>query len=234
MRAYTLPPVQFAFRDDQSRSDKLRGLVDFGPYRDLKSTPTFGFVFPVEFRDFANNLVAAPTLGAKPFTGKPLRPNQMAFTQNFPKWHTSLMKAWYGNAATKENDFAYDWLPKRDAAYDALAIFERMHQGKVNGFLCQWFNPLAWWGRRALRDDQELACERRPVRQLAGIADATPGGDDDVRLGDVDVAEGLFDELQDLDEAAMLVLRRLVAGGNGVFVGAGDFNQHILPQLRVP
>ncbi|AVS60758.1 ATP-dependent helicase [Paracidovorax avenae] len=39
----------------------------------------------------------------------------------------------------------------------------------------------------------------------------------------------LFDELQDLDEAAMLVLRHLVAGGNGVFVGAGDFNQHILP-----
>ncbi len=39
----------------------------------------------------------------------------------------------------------------------------------------------------------------------------------------------LFDELQDLDEAALLVLRHLVAGGNGVFVGAGDFNQHILP-----
>ena len=39
----------------------------------------------------------------------------------------------------------------------------------------------------------------------------------------------LFDELQDLDEAAMLVLRYLVRGGNGVFIGAGDFNQHILP-----
>ena len=39
----------------------------------------------------------------------------------------------------------------------------------------------------------------------------------------------LFDELQDLDEAAMLVLRTLVQGGNGIFVGAGDFNQHILP-----
>jgi len=39
----------------------------------------------------------------------------------------------------------------------------------------------------------------------------------------------LFDELQDLDEAAMLVLRHLVQGGNGLFVGAGDFNQHILP-----
>ena len=76
-------------------------------------------------------------------TGKALRPGQMAFTQNFPKWHTSLMKAYYGAAATKDNDFAYDWFPKRDGAYDVLAIFERMHQGKVNGFLVQGFNPLA-------------------------------------------------------------------------------------------
>ena len=76
-------------------------------------------------------------------TGKAIRPNQMAFTQNFPKWHTSLMKAYYGNAATKDNDFAYDWVPKRDGAYDVLAMFELMHQGKMNGFLCQGFNPLA-------------------------------------------------------------------------------------------
>ena len=39
----------------------------------------------------------------------------------------------------------------------------------------------------------------------------------------------LFDELQDLDEAAMQVLRHVVRAGNGQFVGAGDFNQHILP-----
>jgi formate dehydrogenase major subunit len=76
-------------------------------------------------------------------TGKAIRPNQMAFTQNFPKWHTSLMKAYYGNAATRENDFAYDWVPKRDGAYDVLAMFELMHQGKMNGFICQGFNPLA-------------------------------------------------------------------------------------------
>lgn len=75
--------------------------------------------------------------------GKPLRPNQMAFTQNFAKWHTSLMKAYYGAAATAENGFAYDWIPKRDGAYDILSIFERMHQGKVNGFIVQGFNPLA-------------------------------------------------------------------------------------------
>ena len=74
---------------------------------------------------------------------KPLRPNQMSFWQNFPKFQASLMKAYYGAAATKENDFAYEWLPKRDGAYDVLALFERMHQGKMNGFICQGFNPLA-------------------------------------------------------------------------------------------
>jgi anaerobic selenocysteine-containing dehydrogenase len=67
----------------------------------------------------------------------------MNFPQNFPKWFTSLQKAWYGNAATDKNDYGYDWLPKKDAAYDTLAIFERMHQGKINGFFCQGFNPLA-------------------------------------------------------------------------------------------
>ena len=76
-------------------------------------------------------------------TPKALRPNQMNFPQNFPKWFTSLQKAWYGAAATDKNDYAYDWLPKKDAAYDVLAIFERMHQGKMNGFFCQGFNPLA-------------------------------------------------------------------------------------------
>jgi formate dehydrogenase major subunit len=74
---------------------------------------------------------------------KPLRPNQMSYWQNFPKFHASLMKAYYGPAATKENDFAYDWLPKRDGPYDVLAIFERMHQGKMTGFLSMGFNPLA-------------------------------------------------------------------------------------------
>lgn len=94
-------------------------------------------------------------------TPKPLRPNQMAFTQNFPKWHTSLMKAYYGNAATAENDFAYDWLPKRDAGYDILHIFELMHQGKVNGFLVQGFNPLA-----AVPNKQKLSAALSKLKYL--------------------------------------------------------------------
>jgi formate dehydrogenase major subunit len=53
------------------------------------------------------------------------------------------MKSFYGKAATQENDWAYDWLPKLDKVYDILTVFHLMSEGKVNGYVCQGFNPLA-------------------------------------------------------------------------------------------
>ena len=74
---------------------------------------------------------------------KPLRPDQMSYWQNYKKFFVSFQKAMWGAAATPENDFAYDWLPKLDVpAYDVLRAFELMHQGKMNGYFCQGFNPL--------------------------------------------------------------------------------------------
>jgi formate dehydrogenase major subunit len=73
---------------------------------------------------------------------KPLRPGQLNYWQNYAKFHVSLMKAWFGAAATKDNDWCYDWLPKLDKVYDVLQTFELMHQGKINGYFCQGFNPL--------------------------------------------------------------------------------------------
>jgi formate dehydrogenase major subunit len=75
-------------------------------------------------------------------TPKTLRPGQLNYWQNYPKFFISLLKAWYGAEATKENDFRFDWLPKNDKSYDILAAFELMHQGKMNGYFCQGFNPL--------------------------------------------------------------------------------------------
>jgi formate dehydrogenase major subunit len=76
-------------------------------------------------------------------TPKTLRPGQMNYWQNYPKFMVSLLKAWYGAAATKENDFAYEYLPKNDITYDILQVFHLMAQGKINGYFCQGFNPLA-------------------------------------------------------------------------------------------
>jgi formate dehydrogenase major subunit len=74
---------------------------------------------------------------------KPLRPNQMSYWQNYKKFFVSFQKAMWGSAATADNSFAYDYLPKLDVpAYDVLRAFELMHQGKMNGYFCQGFNPL--------------------------------------------------------------------------------------------
>jgi len=111
----------------------VQGITDMNAYSDVLS----GYMSaPTDADTNRAEYLARRTL-------KPLRPNQMSFPQNFPKWHTSLMKAYYGDAATAENDYCYDWIPKRDAGYDVLHIFELMHQGKINGFLVQGFNPIA-------------------------------------------------------------------------------------------
>lgn len=75
-------------------------------------------------------------------TFKPLQPNQTSYWQNYPKFYVSFLKSYFGAKATKENNFGYDWLPKVDVAYDALRMFDVMHQGKTTGMLCQGFNPL--------------------------------------------------------------------------------------------
>ncbi len=74
---------------------------------------------------------------------KPLLPNQTSYWQNYRKFFVSFQKAMWGAAATKDNDWAYDYLPKLDVdSYDILRAFELMHQGKINGYFCQGFNPL--------------------------------------------------------------------------------------------
>jgi len=76
-------------------------------------------------------------------TPKTLRPNQMNYWQNYSKFFVSLQKAWWGNEATKENDWAFNYLPKWDKAYDVINAFEMMNQGKINGYICQGFNPMS-------------------------------------------------------------------------------------------
>jgi formate dehydrogenase major subunit len=74
---------------------------------------------------------------------KPLRPGQTSYWQNYNKFFISFLKAMYGNAATPENNFAYDWLPKRDLpTYDILRAFDLAAEGKITGYIMQGFNPL--------------------------------------------------------------------------------------------
>ena len=51
---------------------------------------------------------------------------------------------------TQRTTSPINWLPKLDVpAYDVLRAFELMHQGKMNGYVCQGFNPLQSFPNRA-------------------------------------------------------------------------------------
>jgi formate dehydrogenase major subunit len=60
---------------------------------------------------------------------------------NFRKFIVSLLKAWYGAAATPENDFCFSWLPRVDDDYSQLAYFDRMARGEVKGYFLFGQNP---------------------------------------------------------------------------------------------
>jgi formate dehydrogenase major subunit len=60
---------------------------------------------------------------------------------NGPRFFATLMKAWFGNAASKENDFAYNYLPKSSGNYSWIPLFEAMYAGKIKGLICMGQNP---------------------------------------------------------------------------------------------
>jgi len=60
---------------------------------------------------------------------------------NFPKYMISLLKAWYGDAATEENDYGFSWIPKVTENHSHLPTMIKMAQGNVKGFFLIGENP---------------------------------------------------------------------------------------------
>src|ERR1700682_5444954 len=79
-------------------------------------------------------------------TPKPAKPKEWDswnYWSNTPKFTVSFMKAMYGDAAKKENDWAYAYLPKVDREYSWAHIWDDMYQGKVKGLLAFGMNGVA-------------------------------------------------------------------------------------------
>ena len=62
------------------------------------------------------------------------------YWSNTPKFMVSFLKAMYGDAATKDNDFAFHYLPKIDRRYSWTEIWDDMYNGKVKGFFAFGMN----------------------------------------------------------------------------------------------
>ena len=92
---------------------------------------------------------------------------------HFPKYVVSLLKAWWGDAATADNDFAFGYLPRITGVHSHQSTVLRMQDGGVEGYFLMGQNPVvgsihAGLQRRALTKLKWLV-----VRDLAEVESAT-------------------------------------------------------------
>ena len=69
-------------------------------------------------------------------------PQSANWWSNTPKYMTSLLKAFWGEAATAKNDFNFDYLPKRSGNYSFLKLMERLQEGGFEGMVLMGTNPI--------------------------------------------------------------------------------------------
>ena len=68
-------------------------------------------------------------------------PLATSYWGNYPKFAVSYFKAQWGDAATKENNYGYDYHPKITGDHSHLPMFVDMMNGKIKGFFVMGQNP---------------------------------------------------------------------------------------------
>ena len=63
------------------------------------------------------------------------------YWSNLPKFVVSLLRAWYGDEARKENEYGYQWIPKLTGDHSHVSTSAAMADGKVKGFVVFGQNP---------------------------------------------------------------------------------------------
>ncbi len=61
---------------------------------------------------------------------------------NFPKYAVSLLRAWYGEGASPDNEWGYQWLPKIVGDHSQLPMMLAIGDGLIRGLLLIGQNPV--------------------------------------------------------------------------------------------
>src|SRR5437870_9267363 len=78
-----------------------------------------------------------------PTSAKPASWDSFNYYSNTPKFAVSYLKALYGDAATKQNGWAFDYLPKVDRNYSWVQMWDDMYNGAIKGMLAFGMNGVA-------------------------------------------------------------------------------------------
>ena len=128
---------------------------------------------------------------------------------NMPKYMVSYLKSMYGEAATKDNQFGYDWHPKILGDHSHMPMFVAMNNGKVKGMLCIGQNPAtslnAKLERAGLRKLEWLVVKDNWIHETANLWKSAP----EIKSGEV--------KPQDIKTEVFFFPATQVAEVNGIF-----------------
>ena len=78
---------------------------------------------------------------APPWRGAIRHPGQKGFWANAESYAVSLLKSYFGDAATEENDWGYGWLPRMTGDHGTYRQVLDMIDGKIKGYFLLGQNP---------------------------------------------------------------------------------------------
>lgn len=132
------------------------------------------------------------------------------YWHNLPKFMVSLLKAYYGDAATPENSFGYDWLPKISGDYGTFPMFLAAKAGTLKGMFIMGQNPAVGNMDAGLMREALGSLDWLVVRDLFEIESATFWKDSP------EIARGTL-RPQDIKTEVFLVPAAIVAEKDGTF-----------------
>jgi formate dehydrogenase major subunit len=109
---------------------------------------------------------------------------------------TSLLKGWFGDAATEDNNYGFGWLPKIDGDHSHYAMLTRMIDGHCPGMLCVGQNPVVGSANSSMVRKALRSLEWLVVRDLNEVETASFWYDSpEIEAGEVrpeDIATEVF------------------------------------------
>src|SRR4051812_14099945 len=85
----------------------------------------------------------------------------------------SLLKAWFGDAATAENNYLFGHLPRIDGDHSHYPMLQRMADGRCKGFICAGQNPVVGNANARFQRTALASLEWLVVRDLNEVESAS-------------------------------------------------------------
>ena len=125
--------------------------------------------------DILPGYLTMPHVGAYGDLGEYIEANSSegGWWGNFGNYAVSLLKAWWGDSAFRENDFRFDWLPRIDQDNSIYRCIFDMLDGKVKGFMIVGENPAVGSAHSKLHRLAMAKLDWLVVRDLVEIESAS-------------------------------------------------------------